>query len=199
MFGRQWLRTLRNVRTLARVLLRLSGFRLVGVPPQLPQLVVVFAPHTSNWDFVIMVLVKFAYGARVSYLAKHTLFESPFGWLFRALGGIAVKRDRAHNMVEQVAEWFAKSEQLWLALAPEGTRAKTDHWKTGFYRIALRVRVPLLLTFIDTSRRECGICGLLELTGNPEIDLEALRNHYGAKRGIRPEQASDIRFKSGVR
>jgi 1-acyl-sn-glycerol-3-phosphate acyltransferase len=158
--------------------------------------VIVFAPHTSNWDFPLLLLARDALGLRASYLGKHTLFRPPFGWIFRALGGIPVHRGEAHHLVDQIAHEFQARDHLWLAMAPEGTRQRTDHWKSGFYRIALAAKVPVLLTFIDAERKQCGVGPLLELSGDVERDLSLIREFYADKRGIHPEQAGEIRFKS---
>lgn len=181
---------------IARSLLALFGWRLAGTPPRVPSCMVIFAPHTSNWDFPIMLLVKLAFGIPVYYLGKHTLFRPPFGWFFRWTGGIPVVRHERRHMVQNVADMFRERDELWLAMSPEGTRDRTDHWKTGFYRIALAAKVPVLLAYLDTSRRECGVGDLVELSGDPERDLSRLRAFYADKRGIRPERASSIRFKT---
>ena len=147
----------RFVKALARALLSLAGWRLVGEAPNVVRCVVIFAPHTSNWDFPLLLLVKYAFGRPVRYLGKHTLFRPPFGWLFRATGGIPVVRHERQHFVNDAALLFAESDELWLALSPEGTRHKTDHWKSGFYRIALAARVPVLLAFVNALTKECGL------------------------------------------
>jgi 1-acyl-sn-glycerol-3-phosphate acyltransferase len=184
------------VRFLARALLFVAGWRLVGRAPDVPRAVVIFAPHTSNWDFPIMILVKLAFGKPVHYLGKHTLFRPPFGWFFRATGGIPVVRHERRHFVKKAAEHFAERDELWLAVAPEGTRRRTDHWKSGFYRIALAAGVPVALAFLDASRKECGLGPLVELSGNPDEDLATFRAFYADKRGIHPERESAIRFKA---
>jgi 1-acyl-sn-glycerol-3-phosphate acyltransferase len=168
---------------------------VVGTPPEVPRCIVVFFPHTSNWDFPLLLLARSALGLRASYLGKHTLFRPPFGWIFRLLGGIPVHRQEAHHMVGEIAEEFRTRSRLWLAMAPEGTRAKTDHWKSGFYRIALAAQVPVLLSFIDASRKECGLGPLVYLSADVDRDLEVIRAFYGDKHGIYPELAGDVRFK----
>lgn len=180
----------------ARFLLKCAGWRVVGTPPAVPRCVIVFAPHTSNWDFPLLLLARSALGLEASYLGKHTLFRPPFGWFFRLLGGIPVERSEHHHLVSQIAHEFEAREHLWLAMAPEGTRAKTEYWRSGFYRIALAARVPVLLCFVDASRKQCGIGDLLQLSGDVERDLEQIRRFYADKRGIYPELAGDIRFKS---
>jgi 1-acyl-sn-glycerol-3-phosphate acyltransferase len=156
--------------------------------------VVIFAPHTSNWDFPLLLLLRFGSGKRVSYLAKHTLFRFPFGWLFRATGAIPVLRSEHHALVSKLAQAFRAQPELWLAMSPEGTRAHTDHWKSGFYHIALEAHVPVLLAFIDARRRECGLGELIELTGDVERDLGRIVAFYRDKQGIVPERTSEIRF-----
>lgn len=179
---------------LARFLLRAAGWRLVGEPPDVPRCIVIFAPHTSNWDFPLLLLLRGAVGRRVSYLAKHTLFRFPFAALFRASGALPVERGEQHALVDKLARAFRERPELWLAMSPEGTRARTDHWKSGFYYIALEARVPVLLAFIDARRRECGLGVLLELTGDVRHDLARIAAFYRDKRGIVPERASEIRF-----
>jgi 1-acyl-sn-glycerol-3-phosphate acyltransferase len=143
-----------------------------------------------------LLLVRFAFGGPVHYLGKHTLFRPPFGWFFRLTGGIPVVRHEHHHVVSEAVRLFDERDALWLALSPEGTRHKTDHWKSGFYRIAEAAGVPVLLAFVDAAKKECGLGDLVELSGDPERDLERLRAFYATKRGIRPELAGTIRFKS---
>jgi 1-acyl-sn-glycerol-3-phosphate acyltransferase len=179
---------------LARVLLRWSGWRLVGEAPAVARCVVIFAPHTSSWDFPLLLCVRAAFGRRVSYLAKSTLFRFPFAGLLRRSGAIPVERSERRDLVQNLVEIFQQRPELWIALSPEGTRDRTDHWKSGFYHIAREAGVPLLLGFIDAEKRECGFGGLLELSGDIESDMDRLRAFYSTKRGIRPECASEIRL-----
>lgn len=180
---------------IVRAVLDWFDWRLSGEPPAAPRCVIVFAPHTSNWDFPLLLLVRIAFGRHVRYLAKHTLLQGPFGWFFRATGAIPVERSHHQDLVRYLSDIFERSPALWLALSPEGTRKKTDHWKSGFYYIALEAHVPVLLVFVDAARRECGVGPLLELSGDPERDLEPIRAFYADKRGIVPENESDIRWK----
>ena len=174
-------------------LLRRFGWTLVGELPDVQKCVVIFAPHTSNWDFITMYLFKMSTGARVNFLGKHQIFRWPFGWFFRALGGIPVVRHEKHNVVQASIATFAEHERVWLAMAPEGTRSKLDHWRTGFYHIAVGAGVPLQLAFLDTATRTLGLGPLLHLSGDIEQDFAALRAFYQDKKGFRPELASDIR------
>lgn len=180
----------------ARFLLRLAGFRVVGALPDVPACLVVFAPHTSNWDFLILLLARAALGRKVSYLAKHTLFRPPFGWFFRMTSGIPVDRGGHRRLVDAIAAEFREQGDLWLAMAPEGTRAKTDHWRSGFYRIAIAAEVPILLTAIDARRKEYIVGDLFRPSGEVERDLTRIRAFYRDKPGIQPECAGEIRFKA---
>jgi 1-acyl-sn-glycerol-3-phosphate acyltransferase len=182
---------------LARFLLRVVGWRLVGQAPAVARCVVIFAPHTSNWDFPLLLLLRFGAERRVSYLAKHTLFRFPFAWFFRATGALPVERGEHHDLVSKLARAFRERPALWLAMSPEGTRAHTDHWKSGFYHIALEAQVPVLMAFIDARRRECGLGELIDLTGDVEQDIGRIAAFYRGKQGIVPEHTSEIRFQGG--
>lgn len=183
------------VNRLGRFLLRLAGFRVVGSLPELRSCLVVFAPHTSNWDFLVLLLARAALGQKISYLAKHTLFRPPFGWFFRLTSGIPVDRSGNRRVVETIAQEFTRRGDLWLAMAPEGTRARADHWKSGFYYIALTAKVPILLTAIDARRRVYVVGDLFHPSGDPEQDLPRLQAFYRDKLGFYPERAGQIRFR----
>ncbi|NMG28172.1 1-acyl-sn-glycerol-3-phosphate acyltransferase [Aromatoleum evansii] len=182
---------------LARLLLRLAGWRVVLVPPPGPKGVVMVYPHTSNWDFPIGVLARSASGLRISYVAKDSLFRPPFGALFRWLGGIPVNRRVSTGFVGQLVRRFAESESLLIAIAPEGTRGHVPHLKSGFYHLALEAGVPLGLVLIDYDRCEAGIGAWVTLTGDVERDLAVIREFYAGRRGKHPEKAGEIRFRDG--
>lgn len=177
-----------------RAILGLFGWKVVGEMPADKKVVFIFAPHTSNWDFVVMMAARFCFKMKPAYLGKHTLFKPPFGWFFRMLGGIPVERSSSHNVVEQVVKIIDERDEIALALAPEGTRSKTNCWKSGFYHIALKAKVPLVLAFLDTKTRTLGLGKVLELTGDQELDMDNIKEFYQDKIGFKPEQTSDIRL-----
>jgi 1-acyl-sn-glycerol-3-phosphate acyltransferase len=179
---------------LAVALLRLIGWNAVAVPPPRTKSVIIVYPHTSNWDFVVGLLGRAAIRLRCHFAAKDTLFRGPFGAWLRRVGGIPVNRRAPTGFVEQLADEFARRDEFHLVLTPEGTRSRTEHWKSGFYRLALAARVPLGLGFIDYGRREVGVGGWLDLSGEPEADLDRIRAFYADKRGYRHELAGPIRF-----
>jgi 1-acyl-sn-glycerol-3-phosphate acyltransferase len=180
---------------LCRALLRLLGWRVSLVWPPAPKAVVIVYPHTSNWDFIIGILARFAIAIPIGFVGKDTLFRPPFGALFRRLGGIPVNRRRSTGFVDGLIEAFARADSLYLAIAPEGTRSKVDHWKSGFYRVAVAAGVPLGLAFIDYARREVGVEHWLTLTGNEAEDLARIRACYSGKRGKSPDEEGSIRFR----
>lgn len=153
-------------------------------------------PHTSNWDFVVGYLARLAAAFPVQFVGKHTLFRWPFGGLLRRMGGIPVDRSDPSALLVRLAGELSGAERMWLALAPEGTRARTDHWKSGFYRLALAAAVPVGLAYIDYRTRTVGLTTYLSLSGDEEADLARIRAVYADKVGKHPEQASDIRFRS---
>lgn len=176
-----------------RALVRLCGWEIVGTPPAARKYVMIGAPHTSNWDFVVMLAATFVLGIHVSWLGKHTLFRPPFGGLMRALGGIEIDRSAAHNVVEQIAQTVHDSEKLIILIAPEGTRKHTDHWKSGFYYIARAADVPLTLAFLDYKHRRAGLGPTLALTGDLERDMREIRAFYVTHAGGRhPERMGEI-------
>lgn len=161
--------------------------------PTRARYVAIYAPHTSNWDFVLMYLVKEIVAVRGGrFLGKEALFRGPHAPFFRWLGGIPVDRGSRQNAVRRAVEAFGENHEMVLALAPEGTRAGLDHWKTGFYHIAHKAGVPLLLTYVDAPRRALGIGPYLETTGDIERDFRELARFYEGKRGIRPGQESRV-------
>ena len=153
--------------TIARLLLKLAGWTPVGVRPSRGA-VIVCAPHTSNVDYLLMILVAWTQDMNLSFLAKSSLFKPPLGWLMRATGGIAVDRSAANGLVGQMAEAFRNNPDLMLAVPAEGTRSLTEYWKSGFYRIATEAKVPLSLSFIDKSTRTSGFGPEFEPTRRPQ-------------------------------
>lgn len=181
---------------LCRALLGLFGWRVPLVPPPVPKAVVIFYPHTSNWDFPIGVIGRAALDLPLRYVAKHTLFRWPFGMLFRGLGGIAVDRRVSTGLVEQLRARFDAHDTFYLAITPEGTRSRTEYWKSGFYQIARAARVPVGLGFIDYGGRRVGIDTWLELSGDADADMARIAAFYADKRGFHPEKAGPVRFRA---
>jgi len=165
------------------------------VPPPVPKGIIVVYPHTSNWDFIVGMLYRIGVGLPVRWMGKDTLFRWPVRRLFLSLGGISVNRQERSGFVDALLAEFARNDWMWLAVAPEGTRARTDHWKSGFYRIAVAGGFPVGLGYIDYATRTVGIDTYLSLTGVPSQDFARIRAFYAGKRGRRPEKQGDIRLR----
>ena len=181
---------------LGAALLRLAGWKVVLAQPVPMRCIAIFYPHTSNWDTVIGLCAKFMFGIRFRYVGKDTLFRVPLiGPLLVRWGGVPVNRREPVGFIRQMQGEFARHAEFRLAIAPEGTRGLTPHGKSGFYRLARAAGVPLALAYIDYPRREIGIGGYLELTGDVAADMTRIRAFYAGKRGRRPEGQGPIRLR----
>lgn len=177
-----------------RILLRLAGWRMVNPEIPVAKAVIAVYPHTSNWDFVLGMLFRFASGIPLRYAAKDTLFRGPAGAIFRALGGVPVNRRESTGFVAQMAAEYARRDSFYLAITPEGTRNARPHLKSGFYRLAQTAQVPLGFGFIDYGRRELGIAGYLTVSGDEHADLAQMAAIYAGRRGKYPEKQSPFIF-----
>jgi len=163
---------------LSLLLMKIFGWRMEGELPRAPKYVMIAAPHTSNWDLVVMLILAFSYRTKICWMGKDALFRRPFGTLSRWLGGIAIDRTKANNVVEQSIELFREKERLVMAVPPEGTRKKVRYWKTGFYYIAKGAGVPIALGFIDYRRKTGGFGPVVTPTGDIDADMEAIQAFY---------------------
>jgi len=175
------------LRLLAIVLLKLFGWKAVGKPVEGARFVLIGAPHTSNWDFPLMLMVVLKLRLRVFWMGKHTLFPFPVGWFMKWLGGIPVNRSKAQNLVEQTVQQYREHPQLVVLVPPEGTRAKVKEWKTGFYHIAVNAGVPILMGYVDAATKQAGLADFFHPTGDIEKDMPAIRAFYADKVGLNPE------------
>jgi len=169
---------------LARGVLRAGGWQVIGTLPEQRKYVLIGAPHTSNWDFPLMLLAVLKIGMDVHWLGKNSLFRAPFGGIMRWFGGIAVDRSRANNLVSQMVAQFHARHELVILIPPEGTRAKVERWKSGFYYVAAGAEVPILLGFIDASRKQLGFGPLFYPTGDYDADLREIQRFYRDKKGL---------------
>ena len=177
------------LRFISVIVLRLIGWRTRGEPLDHQRCVLIGAPHTSNWDFPLMLMVVLKLKLRVFWMGKHTLFPFPFGWFMKWLGGIPIDRSAAHNVVSQTVQKFAEHDELIVLVPPEGTRKKVEKWKTGFYHIAHNASVPILLGYVDASKKEAGFADFFTPTGNLELDFEEIMAFYKEKKGLRAENS----------
>ena len=168
------------VLTLARLIFRITGWRVVGAKPaNTPKYVMICAPHTSYWDGFWMLGAASQLGLDLRFLMKHTSFKGPIGWILRSLGAVPVIRTSRQNTVQAAAEWFRAGDEFLLGVAPEGTRKLTEGWKTGFYWIAVEAKVPIVCGFIDYGTKTGGLLpGIIEPSGNIDADFEKFRAAY---------------------
>jgi 1-acyl-sn-glycerol-3-phosphate acyltransferase len=173
-----------------------AGGWKVDVPSEIPsRCVIVGAPHTSNLDLVLTLLLMLAADLRLRWVGKDTLFRGPLGLLFRGLGGIPIDRSSPQNFVEQMVAAFGSGEPLRLAIAPAGTRRNAPYWKTGFYYIALGARVPIVLGYADYRRRVVGLGPTVHPTGDLHADFESIRAFYADIVGRHPGRQGEIRMR----
>jgi len=183
------------LQALARLILRMGGWTAVGEVPAVPKAVFIAAPHTSNWDAFWALTYKVAVGLDVKFFAKHSLFWFPLGTLLRGLGGVPLNRSRATSAVQQAVSMFEAEEHFFFGLAPEGTRALRDSWKSGFYRIAKAADVPVYLGMIDYRKKQVGIATRLDLSDDIDADLAKCAEFYADIKGRWPEKTTPVRFR----
>lgn len=178
------------MREVSKFILRLMGWKAVGsFPDNLKKYVVIVAPHTSSWDFVIGVLFRKALRLeRAKYLGKHQLFKPPFGFFFRWLGGYPVDRTSSHNLVDQVVKIFHEHEEFALALSPEGTRTRVDKLKTGFYNIARKANVPIIMVAFDYTHKWAVISKPFKTSEDQLADFKFILDFFRPIEGKYPEK-----------
>jgi 1-acyl-sn-glycerol-3-phosphate acyltransferase len=174
---------------LGRSLLKLMGWRIEGQLPKLDKFVAIGAHHTSNWDFVIFIAMKFVLRLNARWFGKHSIFRWPFGGLMRTWGGIAIRRDRQLNTVEQAVQAFRENRQFILVLSPEGTRKKVERWKMGFYHIARGAGVPIVMGALDYQNRRVVIGPTFYPTGDEQADLATMLAFFRPFVPKKPEYA----------
>lgn len=178
------------LRAASRLFLRLNGWTVVGtLPESARKSVLIAAPHTSNWDLPYTLMVAFQLNLHVYWMGKHSLFKWPFGPIMRWLGGIAVDRSKANNLVAASAAAIEAADgPVQLVVPPEGTRGRTRHWKTGFYHIALAAQVPIVLAFMDYQRKQSGLGPVFVPTGDVEADMAEIKRFYAGIQGRNAQQ-----------
>ncbi len=173
-------------------LLALFGWRVRYKPLPGPHGVAVVYPHTSNWDFPVGLLAKWAVGLPFRWLGKESLFKGVLGVAMRAWGGMPVERSAATGATQRLAETMKAADWCWIALAPEGTRGYRPHWRSGFYHLALTAKVPLLVVYIDYPNKVLSVVDTLELSGDQQRDMAAIAAAYRGRHGLHPELEAPI-------
>ena len=175
-------------KALSKAILKWFGWKTASCEGfELPKCVICVAPHTSNWDFVVGKLFYTSIGMTAGFLMKKDWFFFPFNLLFKSMGGVPVDRSKSTSITDQVAEMFHLNERFQIAITPEGTRKRTEDWKKGFYYIALKANVPILVAYMDYGKREVGTKAIIYPTGDAEADIARIREYYRDVTACHPE------------
>lgn len=168
------------------------GWKVEGPPPGVPKAVVVAYPHTSNWDFPFALAVAYYHDVDIRWLGKKAMFRRPFGAFFRWLGGIPVDRSKSTGLVDSVVDTIDSYDELCVVIPPEGTRGQTGRWRSGFYWIAVKAGVPIVLSYLDYTRKRGGIGKVFVPTGDITVDFERIRDFYDGVLGKYPDKQVPI-------
>jgi len=185
------------LKAFAKLILKLIGWHVDVALPEEKKYVMIGAPHTTNWDLPIGLLCFWSVGVRITWVAKKQLFIGPLDYFFRALGGVPVDRSRHTGFIHQVAHQFNEHEEMIFGITPEGTRSRTEYWKTGFYYIALQAKVPICLAYVDFPSRTIGFGKMFTPSGDIDRDFEIIKEFYRDKTGKHPKKQGPIRIKKG--
>ena len=184
------------LKIISKLALRLLGWRPDGKLPKPDKYVLIGAPHTSNWDSVYAFLGVGALGLRFKWIAKQSVFPGPLLPLLKFFGGIPIDRSVRSSVIKRMVDLFNSRDKFVLGIMPEGTRSKTDYWKTGFYYIATGANIPIAFAFMDYGKKRVGIADfILHPTGDIESDMKVIRNFYKEIKGKHPEKQGKIEVK----
>jgi len=175
------------LKRLSALILKLLGWQIIGEPPKLRKYVLIVAPHTSNWDFVLGVFARKAIGIHMHYMGKSSLFKPPHGFIFRWLGGFPVDRSKPNGLVNAAVKLFKTREDFILTLSPEGTRKYTPQWKTGFWHIARQANVPIAIVSFDYAKKEITYQALFHTTDDMTADIRNIKSLFLDVKGFNPE------------
>lgn len=184
------------LKTLSKIILKIIGWHVDITLPEEKKFVLIGAPHTTNWDLPIGLLCFWSAQVHLTWVGKKQLFVGPIGYILRALGGIPVDRSIHTGFIEQIAQQFNNRKEMVFGLTPEGTRSKTEYWKTGFYYIALQAKVPICLAYVDYPSRTFGMGEIIMPTGDIDKDFKLIKSFYQYKKGKYSQNQGPIRIKN---
>jgi len=179
---------------LGGLVLSVFGWQKAGQVPRAKNIVIIAAPHTTNWDFIFLLAAAYSFGISVNWLGKDSLFRSPLGPILRYLGGVPVDRSKRNNLVQSLSAQIEHGSGIALVIPPSGTRRKTEYWKSGFYRIAEAAQIPLVCGYLDYQKKEAGL-GPAFLPSDLSRDMNRIREFYEPIVGKYPENKSRIRLR----
>ena len=175
---------------MGRFVVWLVGWRVTGNLPDVERMLVIAAPHTSNWDWALALFVMWALPIRMTYLVKDTAFWWPAGWFLHLTGAMPVNRGNPIGVAGDVARNIRAAERIIVVITPEGTRSRVEKWKTGFMRIAEEAQVPVVQVSFDYPSRTLHLGPIAELSGDTEADITRIRAYFRQFTGCRPENQS---------
>ena len=183
------------IKLLAKIILLIGGWRAVGNAPDIDKYILIAAPHTSNWDLLLLLCFGALFNIRVSWMGKHTLFKPPHGWFLKAVGGIPVDRRSKHDVVAQTVSLIEARDRVVIAIPPEGTRSRAEYWKSGFYHIAHAAKVPIVITFLDYASKQGGFGPVIDSSGSPTEVMDKMREFYKGISGRFAENFGPVRLR----
>lgn len=167
---------------------RLAGWKIEGFDiNSIPKALIIVAPHTSGWDVLVGLMTRGSLACKIGFMGKHTLFKPPFGFIFRWLGGVPVDRTQKTNLVDTVVEYYNSHDEFRIAMAPEGTRKKVDKLKTGFYFIAKKANIPIVMSSFDYEHKTVSFSPPFMTSEEIEADLAKVWAFFKGIKGYHPE------------
>lgn len=177
------------MKKLSSFIFRVLGWKVEGqIPSGMKKYIVVAAPHTSNWDFFYAFLYFNILDIKINFFMKREWFFFPVGLFLKSVGGVPVDRSKKEDLISKIAEKFEYFDELALFVTPEGTRGYNPNWKTGFYRIAQKANVPIVLGYLDYSEKVAGVSPVFKTTGDLEKDIKSIKDFYRNIKGKFPEK-----------
>jgi len=178
------------IKLLGRFFLKIIGWKVAGdFPYHIKKKIILAAPHTSNWDFPIGILIRTQLAVPIKFIGKASLFKPPFGWIFRWLGGIPVDRTKSTNFVDATVTQINSFDELTILISGEGSRRKVDRFKTGFYYMAHLAQIPIIPMLLDADNKEFRFLDPYYPTGNADVEIKELENMFKGIKGIKEENS----------
>ncbi len=177
-------------RWIGETILKMIGWKIIGQLPNEKKVIIIGAPHTSNWDFIIAMASMLSVGLRFSYMMKKEAFFWPLGWLWKKLGGIPIDRSKKNDVTTQMAEWFEANDNVMLGITPDGTRKKVDRYKKGYLRMSYAANVPIFVIGLDGTNKHVVLDKIIELSGDIDKDNAMVKAYVDANfDGVNSENA----------
>ncbi len=177
------------------VVMKLFRWKVEGRVPDSKKMIIIAAPHTTNWDFIFLLGAAYCFRLSINWLGKNTMFPPVVGAFFKFLGGVPVDRSKNTNLVQTLAETIKQADNFTLIIPPAGTRRRTDYWKSGFYQIALATQIPIVCGYLDYAKKIACLGMSFVPTGNVKSDMDRIRDFYRPITGKYPENTSTILLK----